>query len=392
MEKQRNSPAEDQENLSERPVIHETETRVAGGGQSHLFASSEVQGSQEIQDVLEVEGTATEELQKPEQYTNFSAYAFNPHQKPRAITLTDVPDVISVDENFVWIDLSRYTPKNLQRVAECLHLPHTVVHLTLSSWQRPRLDVFDAQFFVTVTLPELDLNASRVHICQVDLFVGPNFLFSAHKKPLPFFKRILTRATHSLDVPHYNSTLMLYTILDELLIYNEEVGEHVQDQIEAMEERALTDTSNTFLSDLLHFKRYVYAINQLIEQHRDVFAAFLRPHFHVVSDQQVEVYYRDLDARLSRLADTFAAAKESTNGIFDIYVSHVSHRTNNVMKILTIVSTTLLPASVILGFFGTNNIQALPILTQPAGFALMVSCILLISALILWTFRHKGWL
>ena len=66
--------------------------------------------------------------------------------------------------------------------------------------------------------------------------------------------------------------------------------------------------------------------------------------------------YRDLDARLSRLIDLLRAAKELVNGIFDIYVSHVSHHTNNVMKILTMVSTILLPSTLIFAFFSTDSI------------------------------------
>lgn len=93
-----------------------------------------------------------------------------------------------------------------------------------------------------------------------------------------------------------------------------------------MEERALTDPSEHVLTELLHFKRYAFTLSQLVDQYRPVFAAFLRPDFHDIPQQEVAIYYRDLEARFARLANTLLAAKESVNGIFDIYVSHISHQ------------------------------------------------------------------
>jgi magnesium transporter len=82
----------------------------------------------------------------------------------------------------------------------------------------------------------------------------------------------------------------------------------------------------------------------------------------------------------------------SVNGIFDIYVSHVSHYTNNVIKILTMVSTILLPATLIFTFFSTDSIQDIPLFTHRIGFLLMVVSVICISVIILWRFRNKGWL
>jgi magnesium transporter len=101
-------------------------------------------------------------------------------------------------------------------------------------------------------------------------------------------------------------------------------------------------------------------------------------------------YFQDLQSRFSRASDALTAARDSVNGAFDIYVSHVSHRTNNVMKVLTVVATILLPATVITGFFGTN-FPSVPMNTRPF-FVVMVTSILLISAGLLVTFRRQGWL
>jgi magnesium transporter len=118
--------------------------------------------------------------------------------------------------------------------------------------------------------------------------------------------------------------------------------------------------------------------------------AFLRPDFPLVGGDIVEPYFRDLDERLGRLLDALGAAKESVNGSFDLYVSQVAHRTNDIMRVLTIVSVTLLPASVIIGLFGTD-FEA-PRLGTPPGFIVMVALIVLTTVGALVLFKRRGWI
>ncbi len=345
------------------------------------------------QAAIEAEGSAAREslvAATPEKAA--SVYLYQPEHAPEEASEDDLPRLIADDRNFVWVDLSEYAPADLERVARLLDLPRASVEATLASWKRPRLQLYEEQFYVTATIPEPDAEAHLVTARQLDLFVGNNFLLSAHKRPLPMGERIQTRAASNPDLLEDDSACMLYIILDELLGCYEQAHEQIGHEIEQMEERALKDTSSGFLEDLLRFKRYVFALSQLTDQHRQVFAAFLRPDFPWVSDDEIKENYRDLQDHLTYLSDAIHADKDASNSAFDIYVSHSSHRTNNIMKVLTIVSTILLPASVLFGFFGTNNLQAVPLLMGMGGFVIMLAMVALISAGSLLLFHRKGWL
>jgi magnesium transporter len=316
------------------------------------------------------------------------ARLFGHDAEPQAVDLDALPQLVAVDENFCWIDLTAYAPQDLEGIAKLLSLHRVAVHTALSSWIRPRLDVFKDHFYVTVTVPS-PAEEYRLQANQLDLFVGRNFLLSAHRQPLPFAERIMARSDGNPDLVRLDSAYMLYIILDELLAYYEDLNERLQVEVEAMEERALADTSDRFLQDLLRFKRYAFALSQLANQHREIFIAFVRPDFPFVSGDEVDVYFRDLEGRLSRLVDTLFAARDAVNSAFDIYVSHVAHRTNAVMKVLTMVSTVLLPVTVIVALFSTN-IQGVP-LDQPWDFPLMIAAMVVVSVAILIAFRRKGW-
>jgi magnesium transporter len=375
--------------LSRLPVKYKkarAQTTIAGGYTPGTTTTTL------MSDVLEFDKGMNTAEADTHQLTTFMGYIFHGTEKPQNLAVEVLPELIADAENYLWIDLSRPVADDLQLLAEVLKIDTSAVQVILSGSGSPRLDVFDDHFFVTATIPQLETRPYRVHAHQLSLIVGENFLLTAHQNPLPFAERILARLSLHVEKSAIESTFLLYIVLDELMAYYEELNVRIQEQIERMEERALIDPTDSFLTDLLHFKRYAFALSQVAAQHRSVFGVFQRPDFHYVAEHNVLLYYRDLEARLTRLIDSLMAAKESVNGIFDIYVSHVSHRTNSIMKILTMVSTVLLPATVILTFFSTYNIEDSPILTHTIGFLVMVGSIVCVSAAIIWRFRRQGWL
>jgi magnesium transporter len=380
--------------------IQPTGPSAAGTDRDALTVSSdEVQDDEHITLIAEAADVPIEqddaialEAALPELQPAVAIHLFQPDVAPGLVSLEALPELVSQERNFVWVDLTGYTPEEMRAVAHVLGLHRIGVQAALALWQRPRLDLFDNHFFVTATIPALDAHTYRVEARRLSLFVGHNFLVSTHRAPLPFVSRVFARAGKSPDLLLHDSAFMLYILLDELVGYYEQMHVELINAIEHMEERALRDTTDDFLEDLLRFKRFVFAVAQLADQHRPIFAAFLRPDFRWVSGAGVEEYYRDLEERLSKLGDDLLAAKDATNSIFDIYVSHMSHRTNTIVRVLTIVSTVLLPASVILGFFGASNLQNVPFLTSAGGFVLMVVSVLVVSIGALYLFRRLGWL
>jgi len=361
---------------------------VLDGVDIHTVISGSERIPETVSDLIDAEGSA--ETTSPPDGPAFVAWLFQENAEPRHVALHELPTLAADDECFVWVDLSGYAPSDLAQVAEQLDLPEAAVRVALAGWQRPRLGVFRDRYFVAVTVPHGELAAQRVLASELDLFVGRNYLVSAHKRPLPFAERVLARAVQNPALLKLDSAFLLSILIDELLAHYEVLTEELEDEVEAMEVRALTDPSDALLEDLLHLKRFAFAVYRLASQHRATLEAFLRPDFPLVGGDVIEPYFRDLDVRLGRLLDALDAAKESVNGSFDLYVSQVAHRTNDIMKILTIVSVTLLPATVILGFFGTN-FESPPIHTT-GGFIVMIGLIMLTTAGSLALFARRGWI
>src|SRR5215207_5065098 len=354
----------------------------------HTLVSGTERIPESVTDVIDAEGSA--ETISPPGAPAFLAWLFQEDAEPRQVALDELPGLAADDACFVWVDLSGYDPTDLAQVAQQLDLPEAAVRIALAGWQRPRLGVFRDRYFVAVTVPHGELVAQRVLASELDLFVGRNYLVSAHKRPLPFAERVLARAVQNPALLKLDSAFLLSILIDELLAHYEVLTEELEDEVEAMEERALTDSADALLEDLLHLKRFAFAVYRLASQHRATLEAFLRPDFPLVGGDVIEPYFRDLDERLGRLLDALEAAKESINGAFDLYVSQVAHRTNDIMRILTIVSVTLLPASVIIGFFDASFES--PRINTATGFIVMIALIMLTTAGSLVLFARRGWI
>lgn len=343
-----------------------------------------------VSDVIVPEDTADAVSAESDSSADFSIQVFGDGADPRDGRFHELQGLVANDKMFVWIDLSDYGPDDLHRIAGVLALNRVAVHVALSPWQRPRLDSFKDHYFVATTVARIDHDSYQIQAGQLDLFVGNNFVISLHKVPLPFRDNIVARARHNPELLDLDSSYMLYIILDELLAYYEDLSEEVRAQVEESEEQALSDPKDSFLQDVLRLKRFVFALDQLVEQHRQVFEAFLRPDFTFVSGNEVDVYFRDLDNRLKRLLDALRATRESVNGAFDIYVSHISHRTNNIVRVLTIVSTIIFPMTLVVSIFGTS-FKGIPLYTT-TGFVVMILILLALGAGTVTLFKRQGWL
>jgi len=304
------------------------------------------------------------------------------------IEFASLPRLVRDDRNLVWVDLSEYGQADLEAIAEVLNLHPLTVRATLADWERPRVDVFGDYFYMSVTLVNADQHKRKLVARELNVIVGRNYLVTAHKLPLEFRDQILQRLKQSPEVATLHTAYALYIILEELIEHYQGLFEHIDEEIENTEEKALTATSDAFLEDLLSLKRYIFLLGRFAEQHRTVFSVLTRPDFTKVSGENIEPYFRDLQEDLGRMIDKLNSARESVTEAFDIYVSQVSHRTNKLIRVLTLISTVVLPASLVMGFFATGFTRN-PALTSLPAFVIMLVLLVLTPGGILLFIRAR---
>ena len=337
--------------------------------------------------IASAEGQAPKRSAAGKDKAEIHTWLFNGRDPGTDFELSTLPRLIANSKNLAWVDVCGYSEDELRNLAKLLGLHSIAVDAALAPWQRPRVDTFSDNFFLTVTVVKPEPGKLTVQVGELDLFVGENFLLTLHKEELPFLESIAERVYRSPDLVRYHTAYVVYIVLDEMLDFYQGLFEDLEERIEHIEEQALTDNTDTFLGELLRLKRYVFLIGRLAEQNRVVFSAITRPDFQFISGPDLEPYFRDLQQRLEQTVERLFAARDAVNSAFDIYVSQMSHRTNGTMKLLAVVSTVLLPATLITGIFGTNF--AVPLLHSEAALALMVAALLIVPVAVVFALRRN---
>ena len=315
-------------------------------------------------------------------------WLFNGTDPGRDFDLADLPNLAADDKSLAWVDMSGYADSDLQKLAGLLKLHPISVEAALAPWQRPQINTFDHYFYLSLTLVTPRKGRHSVDVGELDLFVGKNFILTVHKNQIPFLADVAERVYQSPDLVRLHTAYLLYIVLDEMVDFYQKLFEDLEESVEEMEETALQVDTEAFLADLLRLKRHVFMLGRLAEQHRLVFAAFTRPDFEFISGPDIEPYFRDLQQRLDQVVERLFTARDSVNSAFEIYVSQMSHRTNQTMKLLTVVSTVLLPATVIVGFFGTSFPQ-LAFLHSLAAFSVMIALLIAVPLGVVLALRFR---
>ena len=253
---------------------------------------------------------------------------------------------------------------------------------------RPRLEAFADHARATIIVPRLGERTLPVQ--EVIVLITDRFLVFAHDEPLAFRERVEERAAQHPRIVAADSAFLLFILLDEWLHEVEGITEDLDERIEDMEERAIRDTSEAFLDDLVDLKELGFDLSQTVDRHHAVFDAMLNPDFPFVAGEVVENHYRDLSRRFERRVSALKGGRDAINNALSIFSSSTAYRTNRIITLLTVISTVLMPMNVIFAFFGTNFVD-LPLFTTPA-FVIMWAAVVVVTALIVALLAKRGWL
>jgi magnesium transporter len=320
------------------------------------------------------------------------ARLFRADRPPAEASLADWPALCADDANLLWVDVVAPDEAELAGVTGPLAVDPRAVATTRRPDRRPTVRVYPGHSLVTGVAAEVHTPAGGEPVLDatpLDLFVGHNFLVSLHARPLAFPEELEERTATDPRLGRLDSSYLLYLLLDTLVDrYAREFGE-VEDAVERLEEQLLRAPGRDALSEAVCLKGHIYAFRRLVAPHRDAYTVLVATAFPGPA-RPVEGYFRDLLVQLGSLLDRMDHAGDLTTGSYNLYLSAISHRTNQQLRVLTFLSAVLLPMGVLSGIFGTNFALAEYQAWEP--FYVMLAGMALLTAGLLVFFRRRRWL
>jgi magnesium transporter len=260
-------------------------------------------------------------------------------------------------EGITWVDIAPPTEKETEYLAQNYPFHPLDLDDTLSRIQRPKIDEYKEYLFFVFHFPIYRKAEQVLTSSQVAVFIGPNYLITLHKgelKPLvKLFKECQIDEESRQEYLSQGSGFLLYRILDRLVDYCLPILNKVGDGIEGVEDTIFADRRRGMIREISRLRRDVIAFRRIIWPMRAVIGR-LEPKIRRFVNTDLTVYFGDMVDHLDRIWDGLDEYKEIIEGLNDTYNSLAGNRTNEVVRILTIIATVMLPVTVVASIYGMN--------------------------------------
>ncbi len=263
----------------------------------------------------------------------------------------------------------------------------------LSRNQRPKIDEYDDYLFIVLYFPVFDKTVGRLNAAELDIFIGPDYLITLPNQPIPPVEYLFERCRSSTEVRDAllskGSGYLLYKIVDDSFDYCFPMLRKIGNKLERLEEEIFEGRAEEVVRDLSNSKQEIINFRKVIRPQRAVLRDLERTKQRYLAED-LEVYFDDIVDASERIWDMLENFKEVVEALEDTNESVLSHRVNEVLRVLTAFSVVVLPLTLFASVWGMN--VDLPFATGTAAFwGIVVGMVAMLLAMVGY-FRSRGFL
>lgn len=307
------------------------------------------------------------------------------------------PDAATVKQHLAvceqegfWLDVEAPDDDDYQILEQAFGFHHLTIEDLKHQNQRPKLEEFKGYAFLVLFQAHWgeDAIAFREH----HQFIAKDYLVTVHQEPTKVLTELRDRLKEEPELtkgdPGFLTYLVVDTLVDSLFPILERLDEHVDD----LQDRILAKATPDLLAEITRMKHDVIELRKYLGAQRDIFAKLITHSFEI-HDQDLTLYWRDVQDHLIRQYETADSLRDLLTGAMDVYLSTVSNRLNVTMKALTVIASVFLPISFLTGFYGMNYSFLVSYLEVP-WWAFWVGVGTMVASVIvqLYFFWRRGWL
>jgi magnesium transporter len=258
-----------------------------------------------------------------------------------------------------WIHLDAPTKEVAEELAERFGWHPLDVEDVLSKRQRPKVDdyVDDGYLFAVLHFPVYDPAIQRLNAAELDIFVGPDYLVTLPTVELLPLTRLFQRCEEDEvfrdRLFSMGSGRVLYEVLDDLFDYCFPILDKIGHKLDSLEDDVFEGRSEEVVRDLSNVKQEIISYRKIIKPERSTLR-LLERHVERFLPEELEEYFDDIVDAAERVWDMLDNYKEVVEALEDTNESVISHRQNDVLRVLTVFSVIILPLTLITGIFGMN--------------------------------------
>jgi len=317
-----------------------------------------------------------------------------------SVSLTDKDESLNVDTvacgKLTWIYIEKPTIHEVQYLAEQFHFHPLDLDDVLSRVQRPKIDEYDDHLFIVLHLPVFNKENRVTTPSEVDIFVGEKYVITVHcsgdLKPLSkFFKECQIDEETRKRYMSYSPGYLLYHILDRLVNYCFPILNKLTDNIDKVEDLIFNRTVPETVRQISLIRRELISFRRVIHPQISVVEELEREEYPFFKEDQ-EIYFGDIADHIRKIWDALEDCKEVVDGLAETSNWLTSHRIQEIIRVLTILTAILAPGTLIASIYGMNIPLPGGEVSSLLPLSIVLFIILCIAIGMLFFFRRRNWL
>jgi len=300
-------------------------------------------------------------------------------------------DLFRHQDDLLWVDLFDFSEQELNHVAKVFSFHYLAVEDCLQHSPRAKVDAYENYyFFVLHALRYKEDSDEEITLEQLNVFLKSNVVVTVHRRPLPTLGRIardcLNNKTRFLE---NGSDRFLYHILDGLTDEYFPILDRVDQRVDELEDQLYEQPNKEITEEFLALKRTILSMRRAIQPQKRMFFGVNGKYVFQVAKEN-EPYYLDLLDHIERITDSLNSFRDLLDGVLETYYSTITARTNESIRVLTVISFIFMPLTFVTGFFGMN----VPLPDQQSVWSTVAITAGLLGATggMLIIFKKKNWI
>lgn len=279
----------------------------------------------------------------------------------------------------------------IQQLGERFNIHPLVLEDVLNTQQRPKFEEHDGAIFITVQALSFDAQAMSIQTEQVALYAGPGFVLSFQEDEKDLFPGVRERILHGRGrIRSRGADYLTYALLDNVVDNYYLVLDQMEETLSQLEGDILSASGKESKRGIHELKMQFIMLRKAVAPLREAISRFSRSENLLIA-KETDIFLRDLYDHVIQITDTIDTQRDVMNGLYDLYLSEINLRMNNVIQVLTIISTIFIPLTFLAGIYGMN-FDYMPELRWKYGYFVVWGVMLLIGLSLLFLFRRKKWL
>ena len=313
--------------------------------------------------------------------------------------ISEVPDlgnfnVELADDKTYWMNVDGiHEPAVIANIGDMFNLHPLVLEDILNTHQKPKFEYYnDDQLFVTLKMIEYNPYTREAEIEHLSFVMGDGYLISfQEERSRDIFEPILTRIKASAGKTRKNGAdYLMYSLIDLVVDNYFTVLDKFSENMEQLEEDIIKNPNPKALNELYSMKRELTIMRKTIFPLREMLASLIREEAPLIT-ANTSLYLRDVLDHVMQVIETVDSYRDLGASLMDLYLSQVSNKMNNVMKVLTVISVIFMPLTFVAGIYGMNFDNMPELHWQYGYYVVWIVMVILVIVMLIW-FKRKNWL